>query len=228
MPTVARLAEIAGLIGDPARANMLVALKEEGPLAASTLALVAGVSPSTASGHLAKLAAAWLIDAEPRGRHRFYRLACAEVVEAIDLIGTLAARTPLPDDRRSADAAAFRCARRCFDHLAGALGSAVTRSLLDRRCLLVRGNRYVLAKRAIPTFAGLGIDIDALHNDPRPLTRVCRDWSEKQPHLGGALGGALFERSVALGWIRPRKGTRAVSITRQGRSAFRDRFGVEL
>lgn len=228
MADIPYIAEVAALIGDPARADMLLALKNAGVISATELAHVAGVAPNTASGHLAKLTQARLIAVERQGRHRYYRLASAQVAEALEALETLAVsaapRTPPPQVRDGA----VRFARSCYDHLAGHLGVKLTWALVNQGALAASEDGFALTKSGEALFTDLGIDFAALRARRRPLLRSCLDWSERRPHLGGALGASLLARLSALGWIRRKSGTRVVSVTSRGRQAFRDRFQIEL
>ena len=182
------IAEVAALIGDPARANMLLTLKDVGVLSATELAHVAGVAPNTASGHLARLTEAGIVTVERKGRHRYFRLAGDAVADALEALESLATRSvprsrpPGPRDP------AIRFARSCYDHLAGTLGVRLTWSLASRGYLKAAESNFLLTKKGERAFKNLGIDVDLLRAGRRQLTRRCLDWSEKRPHLGGPWG----------------------------------------
>lgn len=221
------IAEVAALIGDPARANMLSALKDDGLLSATELSHVAGVAPNTASGHLAKLGAAGLVVVERRGRHRYYALACHEVADALEALEALAARAAPRSRVKAPPKDAVRYARSCYDHLAGSLGVALAEALRRRGYIVGADEDLAVSRKGAAAFDALGIDVAALASGRRRLLRACPDWSERRAHLGGALGAALFERFRELGWLRRRKDSRALSLTPQGRDALRARFGLE-
>jgi DNA-binding transcriptional ArsR family regulator len=234
------IAEVASLMGDPARANMLCALKDDGVLTATELAHVAGVAPSTASEHLAKLTRAKMIAVRRQGRYRYYRLACDEVADALDSLVALAA-TVAPRDRlrmfghepiRAARICSgdesIRFARVCYDHLAGRLGVELYRSLVRLGYLKSINGGCVVRKRGEVGLAEFGIDLDALRARRRRFAGQCLDWSEQQSHLSGALGAELLARMYDREWLRRETGTRVLSVTRRGRRGFRDRFGIEL
>ncbi len=222
------IAEVAALIGDPARANILSALKDERALTATELAHVAGVSPQTASGHLSKLTEARLVAVSRQGRHRYYRLANRHVAEALEALMMLAATGPPRRRPRGPQDDAVRYARSCYDHLAGRLGVALTWSLVDLGHLRSNDDSFTLTKKGEAALGAFGIDADRLRRERRPLTRHCLDWSERRPHLGGALGAALLTRMQDLGWMKRTPGTRAVTLTAAGRIGLRDTFFLDM
>ncbi len=222
------IAEVAALMGDPARANMLCALKNEGALTATEPAHVAGVAPSTASEHLAKLTQARMIAVRRQGRHRYYRLAGDEVADALESLEALAV-TAAPRHRpRAPHDDSIRFARSCYDHLAGRLGVELYRSLIRLGYLKSTEDGCVLRQKGEAGFAELGINLDALRGRRRRLAGHCLDWSERRPHLSGALGAELFAGLCDRGWLRRERGTRALSVTSRGRRGFLDRFQIEL
>jgi len=222
------IAEIAALIGDPARTNMLSALLDGGSLNAGELAFAAHVTAQTASGHLAKLVDARLLSDEKRGRHHYFRLASAEVARMLEQIMTVAEKRTsgyrpawMRDDR-------LRSARTCYDHLAGRLGVALAESLAARRQVLLDEDGGIVTEAGGRFFLELGLDLAGAAGRRRRFCRPCIDWSERRPHLGGAVGAALAQHCFALGWIERLKDTRAVAITSVGRDGFRARFGIEV
>ena len=240
----ADIATVAALMGEPARAAVLVALADGRALAASTLAAEAGVAPSTVSGHLARLVAGGLVCVEPSGRHRYYRLAGPQVGEAVEALARLAPTRPVRSLRAGTHAQAIRRARTCYDHLAGRLGVALHDTLVADRVVLVGANpdagrgaapdpvlgagralQYELTDHGRRRLADLGIVLDGAGR--RTLLRYCLDWSEQRPHLGGALGAALLQRFVQLGWLLPSE-RRVVRITEAGRAGLADQLGMNL
>jgi DNA-binding transcriptional ArsR family regulator len=228
MVDIPYIAEVAALIGVPARADMLLALKTDGVLSATELAHVAGVAPNTASGHLAQLALARLVAVERQGRHRYYRLASAEVAETLEALETLAIKAAPRSRPPHVRDGAVRFARSCYDHLAGQLGVELTWALVNQGTLAASEDGFALTKSGEAAVTDLGINLPVLRTGRRRLLRSCLDWSERRPHLGGALGASLLTRLAALGWLRRQTGTRAVAVTSRGRQAFRDRFQIEL
>lgn len=218
--------EIAALVGDPARANILAALMGGRALNAGELAFAAHVSAQTASAHLAKLVSAQLLADEKRGRHRYFRLGSPEVARMVEGIMLVAAqRMPRYRPAWMRDEA-LRSARTCYDHLAGRLGVAVAESLAARRYVLLDQDGGEVTKEGARFFGELGLDLAG--GTRRRFCRPCIDWSERRPHLAGAVGAALAQRCFALGWIARIKDSRAVAITALGSDAFRAHFGIEI
>ncbi|SCW70821.1 ArsR/SmtB family transcription factor [Ancylobacter rudongensis] len=227
----AGIAEIAALLGDPARANMLLALMGGPALTAGELARQAGVSAPTASGHLAKLAAAGVVAARPQGRHRYYRLASpeiAEVLHALMLAATLGPPRHRPPGPRDG---ALRLARSCYDHLAGRLAVALLAALEAQGHVRLanEGEAVEPTPQGRAFLAEFGLDLDGpgqtsgadcRQASRRPLCRTCLDWSERRPHLAGRLGAGLLERLLALGWLARVPGSRALTLTRTGEAGL--------
>jgi DNA-binding transcriptional ArsR family regulator len=229
MNTGSELAEVAALIGDPARANILVALADGRARTATELSLAAGVSPQTTSGHLAKLTEAKLITVAAQGRHRYFRIAGPAVAHALESLMTLAA-TGLPPKRLPSKMdAAIRKARTCYDHLAGRLGVALADRLIERRYLApADSGDFRVTRGGERFFADFGIDLAAARRQRRAFARQCIDWSERRPHVAGALGAALAHCFFERGWIaRPRDG-RAVTVTPAGRRALKTYLDIRL
>ena len=235
MSNLATFAEVAALAGDLARAEMLRALMDRRALTASELAHVAGITPQTASGHLARMTTAGLLSVEKQGRHRYHRLASAGVAQMIESImqvasGPGATRPPLvvgPKD------AALRLARTCYDHLAGRLGVALADALIGGEYVELASDGGLVTDRGVAFFADIGIDVDALmpqrgRRSPRILCRPCLDWSERRPHLAGKIGAAICSHGFAAGWMRRIPGTRAIAIAPKGERIFREHFRVQL
>lgn len=224
-----RIAEIGLLIGEPARAAMLDALMDGRALTAGELAGVAGITPQTASGHLARLSDANLLAVERQGRHRYHRLASAEVADLIESVARIAAVT-LPQTRRPVTGprdAQMRLARTCYDHLAGGLGVAVTDALVAKGVIAFDDGAGIVAPDGLDRLAALGIAVDdAARRTTRPLCRPCLDWSERRPHLAGRLGAAVCRHFLERHWVTRIADSRALFITPMGRQALRAEFGI--
>jgi DNA-binding transcriptional ArsR family regulator len=234
MASNARFAEIASLAGDPARAGMLHALMDGRALTASELAQVAGITPQTASGHLARMAAAGLVRVTKQGRHRYHRLASPAVAQMMESIMQVASRsdTSHPAPFTGPKDAALRAGRTCYDHLAGRLGVALADGLVAGGHVELTDDAGLVTDAGIDLFGRIGIDVAMLAagrgRRARVLCRPCLDWSERRPHLAGAVGAALCVRGFEDGWIRRADGTRAVIVTRKGERIFREVFGMRL
>ena len=233
MANNARFAEVASLAGDPARAAMLHALMDGRALTATELARVAAVTPQTASGHLAKMSGAGLVDVEQQGRHRYHRLATPEVARMIESIMQVASglEAMRPAPVTGPRDAAMRTARTCYDHLAGQLGVAITDALVTAGHIELTRDAGLVSEGGVALFASMGIDVASLTSgsgrQTRLLCRPCLDWSERRAHLAGMLGAALCTHCIVEGWIRRVDGTRAVRITPKGQRLFREVIGVE-
>jgi DNA-binding transcriptional ArsR family regulator len=221
------IAAVAGLVADPSRAAILTALLEGAEQSAGELARRAGVSASTASSHLARLERGGLVACAARGRLRCFRLASPEVVELLELLGRLAPPAAALTEPARAAARELRLARTCYDHLAGWLGCAITSALLRSGQLRLRGDRFLIGTAGRASLAGLDIDVAELERGRRPLARACLDWSERRPHLAGALGAALAHQVLSRGWVARVRASRAVRITDRGRSELSSRFGID-
>jgi DNA-binding transcriptional ArsR family regulator len=235
MPSQAMFAEIAALSGDPARASMLHALMDGRALTATELAKAAGVTPQTASGHLSRMTAVGLLSVERQGRHRYHRLATASVARMLESIMQVAADLAPDRSRLSVGPrdAAMRKARTCYDHLAGQLGVALADALIARGHVELAGDAGVLTDTGMAFLADIGLDTEPLLarrtvRSGRVLCRPCLDWSERRPHLAGAVGAAICAHSLDQGWTRRLDATRAVLITPKGARIFRDTFGAAI
>ncbi len=225
MDTVNRMAEIAALIGDPARANILSALMDGGALTAKELALAARVSAPTASGHLARLRDAGVLAAERQGRYRYYRLASPLVGAMLEAIMTVAEASP-PRTRVWRGGEALRTARTCYDHLAGRLGVAMADHLVRSGRVVLTPDGGEVTPEGYDFLCGFGADPASSGSPGRVFCRPCLDWSERRPHIAGRVGAALCARCLALGWIARQRDTRAVAITPAGRDGFARLFGA--
>ena len=218
----------AALIGVPARANILGALMDGRALTASELAYHAGVSPQTTSSHLAKLEDAKLVAVEKQGRHRYYRLAGAAVAEVLELLALIVPQRPVPPRQRSREVEETRAARFCYDHLAGALGTGLTDALLAKGFIAPEDKDFDVTPKGEAFFAELGLELPGLRRLRRAFARQCLDWSERTPHLGGALGALLLEELEEREWLLRVPESRAITLTKAGRAGLRKQFGISL
>ena len=151
MTNQARFAEVAALVGDPARAGMMHALLDGRALTASELSSAAGVTPQTASGHLGRLTEAGLITMIKSGRHRYHRLASPEVGDMMESIMRVASLgdTPNRPVRTGPKDTALRVARTCYDHLAGTLAVALADAMIERGLVEITEDAGVVTERGL-------------------------------------------------------------------------------
>lgn len=220
------IVRIAALIGEHARAEILTALMTGQALTATELAQVAGVTKQTVSAHLAKLLDAQLLAVEAQGRHRYFRLADRDVAQLLESLMGIAYRTGAVRLRSSPREPALRKARVCYDHLAGEIGVLLYEGLERQRFLRSGGEGPTLTKSGRELCAQIGIDLEALARQRRPLCRACLDWSVRRHHLAGSVGAALLDRCLELGWAKRAKDSRIVNFSASGEKALGERFGL--
>ena len=223
----ASLEQIAKIIGDATRIRMLQLLMEGRALTAKELAYGARVEPATATQHLRRLQEGGLVSVKAQGRHKYLKLASPLVAELMELLMVLApdqeTRAPAPRAEEP-----LRRGRMCYDHLAGELGIGITEALVRQGILRKEADAFAVTKRGGAWFAELGIDLDAARAQRRKFAASCLDWTERRDHLGGALGAALAERLVDLGWIARKRNSRAVAVTEAGKRRLAEDFKLEL
>jgi DNA-binding transcriptional ArsR family regulator len=221
------VSRIAAAIGEPARARMLFCLMDGRARTSTELAAVADVTPSTASAHLNRLKAERLVRVVVQGKHRYYSLEGPNVASALEglsvLAGSVRARfVPKTPSR-------LRVARTCYDHLAGTLGVSLHDRLLVLGWISAGSDReYVLSLSGASAFEALGVDVAATRSLRRKFACACLDWSERRPHVGGALGAALLQVALKRKWVTQDLDCRALSVTNYGRREMLARFGLRL
>jgi DNA-binding transcriptional ArsR family regulator len=221
------ISQIATLLADPKRSAMMWALMDGTAREAEELALLAGLSPSSANAHLGRLSAGGLVKVEIRGRKRFFRLAAPEIGAAVDALAsaTLAStprqvpevlkRSLMPTRTPTAPASLMR-ARLCDDHLGGTLAADLYQRLLEAGWLEQLEHRVVVTHKGSSQLAGRGLFIQALAHREARMACACPDWSERRPHLGGALGAALLQLFMQSGWLSLPNDSRALQVTALG------------
>jgi DNA-binding transcriptional ArsR family regulator len=222
------LAEVAALVGDPARANILSALLDGRALTASELAYFARVTPQTTSGHLAKLSDGKLLSMVRQGRNRYYRLATPQVGQMLEGIMEVAANGPKRHRPASKFDDALRTARTCYDHFAGKLGVSLADALRERGHLVLAEDGGEVTESGVSFLLDFGVDLSAVRQKRRTFCRPCLDWTERRLHLGGAVGAALASRCFELGWFTRSRDSRALAIAPAGRHGLDEVFGVSL
>jgi DNA-binding transcriptional ArsR family regulator len=217
------------LLSDPGRAAMLMSLMGDIALPAGELAMVANVSPQTASSHLSRLVEGRLLTVEQQGRHRYFRIANRDVASAIE---ALLAITPYP--KSSATSPATRAdglayARTCYSHLAGRLGVALTDALQSRGLIAARAEkRFAVTKAGRTWFDEIGIPISDAKAERPQFARPCLDWTERRYHLSGELGRQLLAHLLRKKWVATLRGSRALRVTHEGERQLDKMLGVRL
>ncbi len=215
------IADVAALVGEPTRTAILLALLDGRAIPAGELAREAGLSAAATSLHLAKLTHGGLLTVHKEGRHRYYRLASVDVAHALEALGVIAT-AKAPVRALSPEKAAMRAARTCYDHLAGALAVALAHKMEREELVGARGEReYEVTKDGAKWLAEeMRIDVSALVVGRRPMARRCLDWTERRPHIAGALGNAILQQMFAMRWTARIGDSRALRITARGSEAF--------
>jgi DNA-binding transcriptional ArsR family regulator len=240
---LADFSPVAALLADKARAAMLSALLDGSALAAGELSKIAGVSAATASAHLSRLLEGGMVRVTRQGRHRYYQLAGHEIAEVIEVLSQISPARPVRSLRQSREAAVLAEARTCYDHLAGRAGVALLDSLLSSGVLAAGGavrpaampatglavvglpTAFEVTATGAATLAGFGVDVAAARRTRRRFAGACLDWTQRRPHLNGALGAAITTRMFDLGWITRGPARRGVQITPAGQDGLASTFG---
>ena len=220
----APVSHIAAAIAEPARTRMLYCLMDGHARTGTELAAVAEVSASTASAHLARLAKQKLVKVLTQGRYRYYSLEGPEVAAALEAL-TVLAGTPRPSFEPHTPPR-LRAARTCYDHMAGALAVAWLQRLLQIGWLKAQGEHYEVSVAGERAFTALGLDLDAVRAERRRFACACLDWSERKPHVAGALGAALLKLALTRRWVTRDLDSRALRLTAAGRRELGARFGL--
>ena len=223
------MARIAGAIGEPARARMLFCLMDGHARTSTELAIVADVATSTASAHLNRLKAEHLVKVITQGKHRFYSLEGPKVARVLEGLSVLVDQ-PRPKFIPNTPER-LRAARVCYDHMAGHLGVLLHDSFKHRKWLSPSSgsnDSYELTLEGVKAIEALGIDVEETRKLRRRFAYACLDWSERRPHLGGALGAALLKLAIKRKWVAQDLDSRAIRVTNTGRREMFTRFGVEI
>ncbi|HKR26608.1 MAG TPA: metalloregulator ArsR/SmtB family transcription factor [Acidobacteriaceae bacterium] len=220
------MSKAASLIADPSRSAILWSLLGGESRPASELAMIANISPQTASNHLRLLLNAGFVKAEAVGRNRFYKLCTPFIGVALESLAATIGGEANGIAQKSAPELVF--ARTCYDHLAGELGVMFLNQFCERQLIVEYGGDYQLSTTGEKYLCELGIDRHEAFRKRRRFAYPCLDWSQRVPHLGGALGAALLEWLFQSKVIARRNGSRAVRVTDPGREMMKDIFGIEL
>ena len=228
MTTGPVIAEIGALVGAPARATMLAALLDGRALTAHELAYAARVTPQTASMHLGKLTQAGLLRLLRQGRHRYFRLASPKVVDMLDAIVAVALENRPRFRPLSHQAQELSAARICYIHLAGRLAVDVTDALAACEYIVLGDDAAEITPAGTRFLAEFGVDPSHLSSARCRFCKVCIDWTERRPHIAGAVGAALTKRYFDLGWIERKKDSRAIMVTAAGKRGFKETFSISV
>ncbi len=235
MTSVSSLAETGALIGDPARTAMLLALMGGRSLTAGELARVAGISPSTATGHLSRLVQSGLLAVSSQGRHRYFRLgspAVATMIEEMMGVAGLVEATRLAKPITTGPKSkALRRARICYDHLAGEIAVKLADSLDAAGHIELTNEGAAVTSKGITFLDGLGLDLNGGRLSKRGhghvFCRPCMDWSERRPHIAGTVGRALLQLLLDRHWVERASDSREVIVTPAGARALEKHFGIK-
>ena len=220
-----KLAEIASMLGEPARISMMMSLKQDGQLSAGDLAKVGNIAPSTASEHLARLTDAGLLERTKCGRHRYFRIAVPDLFDILDGLEALAYKV---DADHEIMPPGMVHSRLCYDHLAGRLACGITDAMFDANFLRHTRRGVNLTGEGRKWLSSRGADVAAMMSAPRNTAVLCRDWTENRHHIGGAVGSAILAAFKRMDWVRTRRGTSAVAITPKGYAGIRGELGFDL
>jgi DNA-binding transcriptional ArsR family regulator len=218
------IARIAALVGEPARAQMLLVLLSGQAMTATELSQAAAVTKQTASTHLSRMVDAGLLCVEHQGRHRYFRLANADVAQLLEHLLGMAGRIDASVPRAGPREHSLRKARVCYDHLAGEMGVRMLDSLLAHGLVQRHDGALRIGTNGYRHFEQLGIDISALSSRRRPPCRACLDWSMRRHHLAGSLGAVLLVDLLERGWARRARQSRAIHFTIEGEALFGRRY----
>src|SRR5579859_7424898 len=220
------VSQIAGAIGEPARARMLYSLLDGHARTSTELAAVAEVTPSTASVHLNRLCEAQLVNMAAQGKHRYYSLAGKNVANALEGLSVLAG---LPANRFVPNTPPrLRTARTCYDHIAGRLGVLLHNYFKASGWICAEEAAYDVTSKGSKQFEALGIDVADARSLRRKFAYPCLDWSERQPHVGGAFGAVILKSMLGKKWIAQELDSRCLRVTTSGRREMKSRFGIDL
>ena len=214
-PVQPRFSRIAAAIGDPTRARMLGALMDGGSRPAGEIAQAAGVHPSTASGHLARLVGEGLVTVSAQGRHRYYRVSDPDVARALEALSVVAERTSAHDKWQREPYRSLKAARTCYRHLAGELGVRLFQAMLARGCMAGGEEGFDLTDTGRRWLEEIGLEAPPARGER--FAYPCLDWSERRPHLAGRLATSLLDQFLERHWLVRAPQSRALRVTPQGR-----------
>jgi DNA-binding transcriptional ArsR family regulator len=220
---------VARLLAAPARSAVVDALMAGKPLAAGELAHVAGVSASTVSEHLAELVDGGLLTVVSAGRHRYYQLASSQVATALEALSLICPDMPVRSLRQSVAADSMRFARLCYDHVAGVVGVALLDQMLAAGWVISgSGKDFEITEAGSASLAEIGVSVERCRKARRHFARSCLDWSERRPHLAGAVGAGLAAALVERKWLRKMGNGRALAVAEAGVHGLSETFKISV
>ncbi|MBA4496565.1 ArsR/SmtB family transcription factor [Paenactinomyces guangxiensis] len=221
------VADVASLLCEPSRANMLQSLLDGRFHTATELAVIAGITPQTASYHLSLMLELKVVTVKKNGRHRYYQLADGQIAQVLESLLCIAPSEKINSLKKFNQNQAIRFARTCYDHLAGKLGVHLTETMVKMGILHPSGADFALTEEGKIFLTNFGIDVLRAQKKRRSFARCCLDWSERRYHLAGSLGHALLEKLFALSWIEQLPESRAVKVTETGAEGFKNVFAIQ-
>lgn len=220
-------ASVARLLANSPRSAMMDRLMDGTAASAGELATIAGVRASTASDHLAELQAGGLIVAQRQGRAKFFTIRNQDVATALESLALICPARPVRSLRQSQEASAMALFRTCYDHLAGSIAVALLDGFHRRQWVMCHDSTYLLSRKGECELSAAGVDLESARAERRTFMRSCLDWSERRPHLAGAVGAELARLFLAERWARRRERGRGLDLTTRGRRALREHFGIK-
>ncbi|MGH9712722.1 MAG: ArsR/SmtB family transcription factor [Candidatus Acidiferrales bacterium] len=228
MSDAAQIEMVASLIGEKGRVAMLLSLMDGSARPAGELALLADVSPQSASAHLTKLVGGQILSVVRTGRHKYYRIASAAVAHAVEALSAATPRSKDAQQKSGGPDETLRFARTCYDHLAGKLAVELAQSLQRRGLVKALEGSYEVTSAGEAWLGGIGIDAESVRSERRAFALPCLDWTERRFHIAGGLGAALLRQMLELGWIAKSGAVRTVRVTVRGKLALNRKLGMGL
>lgn len=228
MDEASNLAKVGAVLSDPVRTAMVLSLMDGSSRAAGELQMLANVSPSSASTHLAKLVDAGILMASREGRHKYYRIPTATVARAVEALQIVASPRVMVRKIARSPVNPFSFARTCYDHLAGKLGVEVTAALRGLNVIRPDGDCYDVTDSGHSWLLEFGVDSRETARERRFLAIPCLDFTERRHHLAGTLGAAILERMVESNWLVRSSVPRAIRVTERGKLELSRRLKLEF
>ncbi len=225
MDVAKQVAQVTAAIASPSRVRMLEALADGVARSAIDLAAIAQVQPNTASTHLRALSNANLIKVKQQGKYRYFQIKDKTVSDLFEIMGEQIA---VEDQQNRVPMSEMAFARTCYDHLAGWLGVRITAHLKQQNFIVEINNSFEATEQGKNFLGSLGVDINRARAAKRIFARSCRDWTENDSHIGGALGAEIYNCFKLQGWIVRNTDYREVFVTNQGKKLFNRYFQINI